>query len=227
MTILTNLFGESPFGLLEAHGEKVHECVRLLRNLFEALRRGEAPRMLELAGQISRSETEADTLRNKLHEMVTSKVLLPMRKEDLLGILENQDSMADRAEEIAFLLTYRDMTLPGRLMELVITYVEQILRNCELAAGIMSRLDILVESSFKGRDALTVSRLATELAEREDEVKPRQVEVTRQLLATEVGIPPVEAMLWVKAIALLAELSKFADRTGNGLRMTLQVKETK
>jgi hypothetical protein len=34
-------------------------------------------------------------------------------------------------------------------------------------------------------------------------------------------------MLWVKVIALLAELAKAADRTGNGLRMSLQVKQSK
>ena len=40
MAILTNLFGESPFGILEAHGEKVHECVGLLKDLFEQLNVG-------------------------------------------------------------------------------------------------------------------------------------------------------------------------------------------
>jgi uncharacterized protein Yka (UPF0111/DUF47 family) len=91
----------------------------------------------------------------------------------------------------------------------------------------MSRLDLLVESSFKGRDALSVLKLVTELAEREDDLKPEQFELTRKLLAAEVQLPPVEAMLWVKVIALLAELAKAADRTGNGLRMSLQVKQSK
>ena len=227
MTILTNLFGESPFGVLEAHGEKVHECVRLLRDVFAALKAGNQARLRELAEQISKLETEADDLRNHLHEMVAAKVLLPMRKEDLLGILEHQDSMADRAEEIAFMLTYRDLTLAEPLINLVLGYVEKVLGNCELAAGVMSRMDLLVESSFKGRDALTVSRLITELAQREDQVKPEQVDLTRRLLAADPPIPPLEALLWVKILSFLGELSKAADRTGHGVRMTLHVKETK
>jgi uncharacterized protein Yka (UPF0111/DUF47 family) len=91
----------------------------------------------------------------------------------------------------------------------------------------MSRLDLLVESSFKGRDALTVLKLVTELAEREDELKPAQFDLTRKLLAVESQLPPVEAVLWMKAIALLGELAKSADRTGNGIRMTLQIKQPK
>ena len=227
MTILTNLFGESPFGALEAHAEKVHQCVRLLGEVFTRLQQGDQAGLRELADRVSHLETEADGIRNHLHEMVSAKVLLSIKKEDFLALLEHQDSMADRAEEIAFMLTYRDMTLPEPVIGLVLGYVGNVLRNCELAAGIMSKMDLLVESSFKGRDALTVSRLVTELAEREDEVKPEQVEVTRSLLGAEAQIPPVEAVLWVRVLALLGELSKAADRTGNAIRMTLHVKETK
>jgi predicted phosphate transport protein (TIGR00153 family) len=227
MTILTNLFGESPFGALEAHGEKVHQCVRLLNDVFAAVRSRDQPRLRELAEQISKIETEADKVRNHIHEILASKTLLSIRKEEIFDILEQQDSMADRAEDIGFMFTYRNMDLPPPEMDLVIDYVRKVLRCCELASGIMSRLDLLVESSFKGRDALTVLKLVTELAEREDELKPAQFDLTRKLLAVESQLPPVEAVLWMKAIALLGELAKSADRTGNGIRMTLQIKQPK
>jgi uncharacterized protein Yka (UPF0111/DUF47 family) len=119
------------------------------------------------------------------------------------------------------------MSLPADLMAEVDDYLAMVLRNCELAAGIMSKLDILVESSFSGRDALTVSRLVTELAQREDAVKPRQFELTRKLLAAGDAIPPVEAVLWMQVIGHLAELSKAASRTGTGIRMTLQIKSSR
>jgi uncharacterized protein Yka (UPF0111/DUF47 family) len=102
-----------------------------------------------------------------------------------------------------------------------------VLGNCNLAAGIMSKLDLLVENSFSGRDAQTVSKLITELAEREDAVKPLQIALSRKLLATGDQIPAVESVLWLQIINRLAELSKFADKTGNGIRMTLQLKSSK
>lgn len=224
MTILTNLFGESPFGALEAHGEKVHQCVRLLDDVFTRVQAGDTSRLRELADEISALETEADNIRNHLHEMLISKVLLPINKPELFEILEQQDSMADRAEDIAFTLTYREMVLPESVMTHVLKFHENVKKNCELAAGIMSRLDLLVESSFKGRDAVTVSKLITELAVREDAVKPEQVQVTRQLMAAEAELGPVKTILWLRVIASMAELSKAADRTGNGIRMTLQIK---
>lgn len=227
MAILTNLFGESPLGALEAHGQKVHESVRLLNDVFAALQAGDQSKLRSLADRISSLETEADNIRNHIHEMLASSTMFAIRREELFDILEQQDSMADRAEDIGFIFTYRDMALPKREMDLVIAYVTKVLQCCELAAGIMSRLDLLVESSFKGRDALSVLKLVIELAEREDALKPEQFELTRKLLSPELQLLPVEAMLWVKAIALLGDLAKAADRTGNGLRMTLQVKQSK
>lgn len=224
MAGISNLFGESPFGALAAHAEKVHECVRLLRELFNALTADQSGRLRAVAGQIFALETEADKIRNQLHEQLAAKILMPLRKDDLFNILEQQDSMADRAEDIAAILTYRDMRLPPPVMADIQEYLERILKNCELAAGIMSKLDLLVETSFTGRDALTVSKLITELAEREDATKAIQIELTRKFLAAESELPPVEVILWLQIIGFIAELSKFADRTGNGIRMTLEIK---
>jgi predicted phosphate transport protein (TIGR00153 family) len=157
---------------------------------------------------------------------LTVQKLLPIRNGELFRILEHQDSMADRVEDIASIMTYRNLALPPALMVPVQEYLENVLGNCELARGIMSRLSLLVEASFTGRDALTVSKLITELAQREDGLKPVQVTLTRQLLNATPPLPPVEAMLWMQVIDLLANLSKHADRTGHGIRMTLQLKSS-
>jgi predicted phosphate transport protein (TIGR00153 family) len=222
MAILTNLFGESPFGALEGHGEKVHECVRLVKALFVALEAGNTDELMATAERIFQLESEADKIRNHVHELLSAKVLMPMAKGEFFNILEQQDSMADRAEDIAAALTARNMTLPSDVFNEVQLFVDVVLKNCNLAAGIMSKLDLLVESSFSGRDALTVSKLITELSEREDDVKPMQISLSRRLLKIEPELSPVESMLWLEVIHHLTELSKCADRTGNGMRMTLR-----
>lgn len=227
MAILTNLFGESPFGALEEHGLKVHQCVRCLKEIFEAVGKGDSARLMKLAQEVDRLESEADKLRNHLHEQLVSRVMLPMKKDELFNLLEQQDSMADRTEDIAYTLTYQEMTLPPELMTEVTSYAERVLHNCELAAGIISKLDILVEASFTGRDALTVSRLINELAEREDTLKPFQIALTRNLLKPLHQLPPVKAVLWLQVITHLAELSKFADRTGHAILMSLELKPEK
>jgi uncharacterized protein len=226
MSILVNLLGDSPFAALESHAVKVYQCIDLLREVFTALPTGDAVRLKSLSDRICQLETEADDIRNQLHESLTAQKLLPIRNEELFRILEHQDSMADRVEDIANIMTYRNLALPEPLMKQVWDYVEKVLGNCELARGIMSRIGLLVEASFKGRDALTVSKLITELAQREDGIKPAQVELTRQLLNASPPLPPVEAMLWMRVISLLENISKHADRAGQGIRMTLQIKSS-
>jgi predicted phosphate transport protein (TIGR00153 family) len=227
MVAISDFFGESPFHALKEHAEKVYESVGLLRELFEALTAGEFEKVRAVAERIFVLETEADAVRNQLHERLTSKVMMSLRKDDFFNILEQQDSIADRAEDIAATLTYRDMRLPAGLMAEISGYLDGILKNCELAAGIMSKMDLLVEASFGGRDALTVSKLITELAEREDATKAIQIELTRKFLAAGDDLPPVETILWLRVIGFIADLSAYADRTGNGVRMTLQIKHPK
>ncbi|MHB1307036.1 MAG: DUF47 family protein [Limisphaerales bacterium] len=224
MAILTNLFGESPFGALEAHGEKVHQAVRCLDLLFEHLGDGDHARLREVAEQIFTLETEADRMRNHLHELLARRALMSMKRDEFFRLLEHQDSMADRAEDIAATLTLRELYLPPGVVRPLAAFVERVLKNCELEAGIMAKLDLLVESSFGGRDAVTVSRLITELAEREDEVKPRQVELSRALLGANPPAPPVDTILWLDVIHFLAELSQCATRVAEGIRLTLQIK---
>ena len=224
MAIISNLFGESPFGALEAHGEKVYACVQLLKQFFVAFNEGNADKLKETSDKIFALETEADKIRNHLHERLTSKALMALSKEELFNILEQQDSIADRAEDIVATLTYREMKLPADLMDEVALFLDRILRNCELAAGIMSKMDILVEASFSGRDAFSVSRLIIELSEREDATKLAQINLSRKLMAAGDVIPPVETMLWLQVIGYIADLSKFADRVANGVHLTLKIK---
>jgi len=223
MSILTNLFGESPFGALEAHGEKVAECLAQLQQLFQAQFAGERGRVEELAQAIFGLESEADAIRNHIHELLSSRVLLPLKRDEFFNVLEQQDSLADTAEEIAALLLCRNLQLPEPLRHPFAEFLEKVFGNCTLAAGVMSKLDLLVESSFSGRDALTVSRLITELSEKEDALKAVQINLTRQFLSDDSYFPPLDAVLWLQMIRHVADLSSFANRIGTGIRLALKV----
>ncbi len=224
MPKLEALFGQSPVHAIKAHSEKVHACVGLIGELFEAAARGDGARAAELCEQVILAETEADKVQNDAHERLVSRLLLPVGKADLVNILDQQDSIADRAEDLAAVLTYREMTIPEELRADLRTFVERVLQNCELTAGIVSKIDLLIESSFGGRDALTVSRLVSERNDREDETKSVQIGVTRRLLVAEHGLGPLEAMLWKEAIDLLGEMSRYADHTASAIRRVLEVR---
>jgi predicted phosphate transport protein (TIGR00153 family) len=224
MIPLAELLKESPFSILKKHAAKVYECTDLLPQLFDFVSNGQTEKQKEVTNKIFALETEADNLKDYLREQLSTAILLPMRKDDLFNIVESQDSIADCVEDIAALLSYRDMKLPEPLANEVKHYLNEVLRNCMLAEGIMSKLDLLEESGFEGRDALTVSKLITELSQREDKIKPRQIEVSHKILNTQPPLEPVEAILWLQVIDRLSSMSKYAERVGNGFRPSFKIK---
>ncbi|MCF7762739.1 MAG: DUF47 domain-containing protein [Verrucomicrobia bacterium] len=223
MAMLLNLVGESPFRGLEAHSASVHSAVQQLRPLFQHAIGGAQSLLKDSADRIFALETEADRIQTSLHELLASKMLIPIRKEDFLAILEHQDAMADQAESIAAALTVRDLGVPPSMEGALTAYLEIVLKNCDLAAGVISKVDLLIEASFCGRDAQSVSRLITELTERDDHSKNARMNLTRQTLGAQGVTSPLDAILWHQIISGLTEMSRSAVRTGQALRRTLKI----
>lgn len=222
MPSISNMFGESPFVTLIAHGRKVNDCIRLLEPLFQAVLSNDLPTARSVADQIEDLETDSDALQTKLQEQLAARVLVPVDKQVLFHTAEEQDSMADRAEDIAVAATCRPLALPPELSGEFMNYLKAIIGACDLVAGIMNRMDLLVESSFQGRDALTASKLITEVDQREDAIKAQQTALSRKLYSSETSLEAVDLLIWVQTLRELGRLARAADRTAGGIRLMLK-----
>lgn len=222
MPDIGSLFGDSPFVTLIEHGRKVNECVRLLGELFSAVLEQDVERARELADRVEALETEADELQTELQEKVAAQALFPVDKHVLCHTAEQQDGMADRAEDIAVTATCRSLSLPPPLRKEFLHYLGEVLEGCDLVAGIMNRLDLLLESSFRGRDALTVSKLITEVDEKEDRIKAMQTVLMRNLFDPDVGLQSLELVVWWQILGELGRLARTADQTAGGMRLMLK-----
>ncbi|MEO1834615.1 MAG: DUF47 family protein [Akkermansiaceae bacterium] len=223
MNVFSKLFGRSPFVLVIEHGRKVEECVSHLSSLFTLHFNGRDPEEIKrLANQISELETEADEIRNALHEALSGKFMIQASRGELVDIVEKQDSMADRAEEIAANLTFRKLELPDDLTVEVVRFIDIVIQNCAIVAGVVSKLQILMNSSFAELDTRTVLKLINELRGRDDLTRDACLEATRTLHSAGDTISPIELMLWGKIMGLLDELSGYARGTADGLRIVIE-----
>jgi predicted phosphate transport protein (TIGR00153 family) len=220
----TKLFGNSPFKALEDHSAKVYQCVGLIREVFDASLDGKRESVSKMAEEIFRLETEADEIRDQLHLDLTSRMLIPVSKDQLFNILEHQDSIADRAEDFAAIFTYRPLTLPDSLSKPVGAFLDESLANCKLAEGIFSKLIILVESSFSGRDALTISKLIFELRKREDATKTKKISLLQKVHQEQDAFDPVDLISWTQVIEIIGDISKFADNAATGISLVIRGK---
>lgn len=223
MRTISKLFGRSPFARVVEHGEKVAECVNRLADLFEELFGDrDADRIAELVKEVADLETEADVIRNKIHEALSGKIMMAVTRGELFDLVEQQDSMADRAEELAASLTYRNLPLPKEVSADVLRFVGIVFENCTITAGVVSKLDLLIESAFAKRDAMTVLKLIDELRERDDSTRDAFIAATGAIYRSENVFSPAELMLWIRITESLRDLSSFADYTANGLRIIIE-----
>ena len=219
---LSNLFGNSPFQALSKHSQKVHACVHLLPDLVSAGLSGQRSTVEKLGEDVFRLESEADLLRDQIYQDLTALVLLPLSRSQLFSILEHQDSIADSVEDIAAIFSYRPLALPEPESKEVRTFLDETLAVCRLAEEIFSKLILLVESSFQGRDALQISELIFQLRKQEDLTKARKIRLLRSLHQSQTLMEAIDIVYWTQVIEKLGDISKFADNAAVGIGVVLR-----
>ena len=95
MRSLNGLFGRSPFEPLIDHARKVHECVAMVRPVAEAIIARDAETLDKLQHEVSRTEFEADQLKDRIRHALPKRYFLPVNREDVARFLAEMDKVAD------------------------------------------------------------------------------------------------------------------------------------
>lgn len=223
MTIL-NLFGKSPFAPLESHMEEVSNCVYMLNDLFDALKHKEYNRMEETAKRISKQEHQADLTKNDIRNHLPKSLFLPVDRSQLLRILSLQDSIADRAEDVAVLVTLKPIEIPPSLEEPFFTFLNKNIETFNGARKIIRELHELLESSFGGVEAEKVRKMVHEVAKLEHETDLSQKELLKVSLDAENEMSYATFYLWQRICEELGSISDLSENLAYSVRMTLELK---
>jgi len=218
---LAKLLKRSPFKALQQHMRVVLECVRCIPGLFDALIAGDDAAVKSAKEAIFKWENEADDVKNDLRAHLPKSLFMPVDRRDILAILQEQDSIADTAQDIAGLLMERPMDVPEPLREPVRTLVARCVETCEHAARIIEELDELLETGFRGREVERVEVMLDELGKIEGETDRLGLELTRTLFQQEEQMSPVSVMLWYRMIEWIGDLADHAEKVGNRLRLLI------
>ena len=96
---------------LQSHMEKVTHCVHKVKDLFDAFQKQDYPLLEKIVAEISELEHQADLTKNDIRNHLHKNVYLPIERGSLLEILSIQDNIADTAEDIAILLTFKQTAM--------------------------------------------------------------------------------------------------------------------
>lgn len=222
MRSIINVFGRSPFIPLQMHMEKVASCVKRIPEIMVAYRQANSERVNSLSSKISELEFEADLIKHDIRDNLPRGLFMPIDRANVLKILAIQDSIANRAENIAVLLTFKQAKSFAEFDLAFDNFLSKSIETFDLARGVIDQLDELLESGFGGVEAKTVRKLIDDVAHKEYETDICLRELLRLLLANEDNISYGDFFLWTGVIRQVGGIADRADSLAARVRMTLE-----
>lgn len=224
MLSILNLFARSPFALLQTHMEKVSICVHLLPELFSALKRGDQELLQKIVSQISEAEHGADVVKNDIRNHLPKSLFLAMDRSSLLDILSMQDSLADKAEDIAILTSLIPLTMVEDFSDDFDAFLRKNIETFDGANAIIHELHELLESSFGGVEAEKVRLMVESVAKLEHEADIIQRILLKKFFLAESHFTLSTFHIWQRIFESVGSLSNLSERLANRLRSTLETK---
>lgn len=220
MSWMQNLFRASPVRPMQEHMRAAVACAHKLPQLLDAMVAGDRDAISRTRAEMDELEHEADRIKNEIRSHLPRRLLMAIERRDMLEILEAQDSIADTAQDIAGLADQRGMQIPEALREPILELARRSLAACDQAQRIIDELDELVELGFKGREVGAVEEMIASLSRIESEADVLAEKATRKLFEMEAEIG-VGTVFWYQLIGWIGDLSDYAERVGNRLRLLI------
>jgi uncharacterized protein len=223
MRTLAKLFVKSPFAPLQKHMEDVNLCVNKVKEIFEALEKGDFKSIPRIAEEISKLEAQADTTKNELRNHLPSSLFMPISKSALLEILSLQDDIADDCEDIGVLLTLKDLTLKEEFKVDFKNFLNKNFETYELIKVIIDEFDNLLETSFTGREAEKVRSMVIKVALKEHETDLSQRTLLKNIFSNENQFSHGEFQLWLSILREIRTLSNTSEKLAHRIRNLLDL----
>ncbi len=221
----STLFSRSPFAPLQTHMQKVAACIDKLEELFDTYKEENYERISQLAEEISELEHTADLSKNKIRNNLPKGLFLAIDRGDLLQILATQDAIADTAEDIAVLFTFKNLEpLPNCGNELEI-FMKKNIEAFRKAHQIIREMDELLASSFGGNEAEKVRKMTDEVSLMEHEADVQQRSLVKKMFNVDDQYPYTSFMLWNNIIRAIASLGNLSENLADRIRMLLDLKK--
>jgi predicted phosphate transport protein (TIGR00153 family) len=224
MRSIISVFGRSPFVPLQMHMEKVVECVGQVPKILAAYRQEDTETVNSLADKTSKLEHQADLIKHDIRNSLPRGLFMPVDRSKLLKILSLQDGIANRAENMAILLTFKQAKNFDGFDAAFDIFMGNCLETFNLSRNIIELLDELLESGFGGQQANKVHELIDKVALKEHEADVSQRELVRLLLAHEDTISYGDFFLWTRVIRQISGIADRSDNLAATVRNTLESK---
>lgn len=220
MQNLSQLFGESPFTHMVDHVRKIHQCVKLIRPIAASIIAGETDKLRLLQDDMSRTEYEADLLKDEIRQNLPRRFFLPVNRDDILNFVRQLDRMADDAEDFAVVSTFRNLDIPADLRPDFLALVDKVVQVSEMLLDVAEDLSRLQKESFEGPEAEQVLAKIQQVCHMEWESDKLSRRCARHYYSA-ADLDAVTIILLEKLCKALTGIADHAENVGKNLRLMI------
>ncbi|PWY55336.1 TIGR00153 family protein [Legionella qingyii] len=221
MGSIFNMFGPSPIRPIEQHMRKVHQCAKQLYPFFEAILKKDWTTANKIKEKIISLEKEADLIKRDLRLHLPTGLFLPVSRTDLLELLNAQDFIANKAEDIAILIISRQMTIPETIVPIFMPFLSRCLDASKQACKAINELDELLETGFRGSEVKIVEEMILTLYEIEHDSDERLADIRHRIFEIEKDLSAIDAIFLYKLVQWIDDLADGAQHVGSRLQILI------
>ncbi len=220
MRNLSRIFGRSPFEPIAEHARKVHDCVSLLRPIADAIIAGDRDKLDELQHEMSRTEYEADQLKDRIRQRLPKRYFLPVRREDVAMFISQLDKIADDAEDFAVVASFRAIHLSEDMVADFLALVDKVVQVSESLLGVAEHLAQVQKESFAGPDVEDVLAKIQQVCHMEWESDKLSRKFARRYYTAE-EMDAMDVLILEKLCRALGGVADHAENVGKNLRLMI------
>ena len=218
---LSIIFGQSPIEPLQKHMLTATECAKELIPFIESVLKEDWETAQKSHIKICKFEHDADVIKKDLKLNLPRSLFSQIPRADILGILDAQDRIANKSEDIAGIIIGRKIIIPSEIQNLYKSFIEESV-SASLQANIaIQELGELLATGFSGKEINIISEMIVKLDEIERITDHTQVSIRNKIFAIEQTLLPIECIFLYKLIEWTGDLADRAQTVGGKLQLLL------
>ena len=221
MSNIFNMFGPSPIRPIEQHMHSAHSAAKNLLPFFNAVFADNWQEADAIRTNIIGFEKKADDIKKDIRQNLPSGLFLPVARSDLLELLTCQDSLANKAKDIAGLIIGRQMQLPSSLQTSFLTLLQRCIDASKQACKAINELDELLESGFHGNEVYIVEEMLNELDIIENDTDEQLSDIRQAIFKEEENYAPIYIVFLYQLISWVGDIANHAKTIGARLQILI------
>lgn len=215
------LFGKSPFPPMKEHMRIATECAGHMPGAVTAFFENDKSTLNEIKHLVSRLESEADRILEELEHRLSKSMFLPVQRRDLIDVLEMQEAIADRTEDIVGLMVDLPLEVPEEMRQPILMLTSRVVDAVSAANNVVAKFDDLLETGFKGPELKKTRALIREVIAIETDADHLGSDITHTLFTHARDMDPISIVFLYRLIGWIDDLADYAEALAIRARLLL------